>query len=130
VESGQVLVDLGEFSEALVAYQRAAALHRRLGDRGREAGALDGTGTVYRRLDRHDEAADFHRMAVSVFRDTGERWHLAIALDNLANALRASASEAEADQCWNEALELLADFTDSRSDRLQHTIRERRRRPT
>ena len=124
VESGQVFVDVGDLAEALEAYQRAAVLHRRLGDRSREASALDGAGTVYQRLDRPDEAADFHRMAVSAFRDTGERWPLALALANLASTLHATAP-AEADQNRHEALELLAAFTDPRSARLQQEIRDR-----
>ena len=124
VEAGQVLVDLGALAEALEAYQRAAVLHRRLADRSREASAVDGAGTVYQRMDRADEAADFHRLAVSVFRITGERWQLAIALDNLAGSLRGVAPS-ESDQHWREALEQLSTFTDPRATRLGAAIRGR-----
>ncbi len=121
VESGHVLVDLGEPAEALVAYQRAGVLHRRLGDRGREAGALDAAGTAYRLMDRPEEAADFHRLAAATFRDTGERWQLALALAHLGEV----SSGPEADQCHREALDLLAAFPDPLSARLQREIRDR-----
>jgi tetratricopeptide (TPR) repeat protein len=119
VESGHVLLDLNDPAEALVAYQRAAVLHRRLGDRGREAAALDGAGLAYQRLDRPDEAADFHRLAVAAFRDIGDQWQLAAALTNLATALD---GDTDANR---EALDLLSPFSDPRSVRLQEEIRAR-----
>jgi tetratricopeptide (TPR) repeat protein len=121
VESGQVLAGLGDLPDALTAFQRASMLHRRLGDRSREATAMDGAGTVYRLMDRADEAADFHRLAVSVFRDTGEQWRLATALDHLALSVAA----AEAEEHWLEAHRLLAPFSDPHAVRLRHEIENR-----
>jgi tetratricopeptide (TPR) repeat protein len=119
-EYGNVLLDLDEPDEALVAYQRAAVLHRRLGDRTREACAVDGTGVAYSRLDRGDEAAEFHRLAVTVFRELGDRWHLALALANLGDAVPGSNTEP-----YREALDLLAVYQDPASVRRQEEIRGR-----
>ena len=78
---------LGNPGEALVACQRSAVVQRRIGDRNREAAAHDGTGEAYRDLGRMDDAAKFHRMAITVYRETRDRWGLANALVNLAVAL-------------------------------------------
>lgn len=118
IELGHVLVALDELPEALTACQRAAVLHRRLADRSREATALDCAGTVYRLMARPDEAADFHRLAADTFRETGERWRLALALTNLG----AASGDQES---LREALDLLAEYPDPRSARLQQDIRDR-----
>ncbi|GAB1512708.1 ATP-binding protein [Actinophytocola sp. KF-1] len=120
VEHGRVLIELNDLPGALVSLQHAAVLHRRLGDRSREAWAHDGTGTVYRLMDRPDDAADFHRLAVTVFRDTGERWPLALALDHLARA-----APAEAERHWRESAALLTAFPDPHAVRLLREIRTR-----
>lgn len=120
VEYGHVRIALDDLPGALTAFQRAAMLHRRLGDRSREARAHDGTGIVYRLMGRPDDAADFHRLAVAVFRDTGERWPLALALDHLAQAV-----PAEAEQHWRESADLLAAFPDPHATRLRHEISAR-----
>ena len=120
VEHGHVLVALDDLPGALTSFQHAAVLHRRLGDRSREAWAHDGTGTVYRLMGRPDDAADFHRLAVTVFRDTGERWPLALTLDHLAQAV-----PAEAERHWREAEGLLAAFPDPHATRRREEIRTR-----
>ncbi|MEU7746941.1 hypothetical protein [Nonomuraea sp. NPDC049158] len=43
-------VAMGRPAESLIAFQRSASIQRRLGDRSREARALDGTGEAYREL--------------------------------------------------------------------------------
>jgi tetratricopeptide (TPR) repeat protein len=125
IDLGHALVALDELPEALTACQRAAVLHRRLGDRSREATALDGAGIVYRLMSRPEEAVDFHRLAAATFRETGEQWRLALALTNLGAALRGPEAEAS----FREALDLLAAFTDPRSTRLQQEIRDRLSQP-
>jgi tetratricopeptide (TPR) repeat protein len=120
VECGHVLIALDDLPGALVAFQRAAMLHRCHGDRSREAAAHDGTGTVYRLMGRRDDAGDFHRVAVAAFQDTGERWLLALALDHLAQAV-----PTEAEQHWRESADLLEDFPDPRATRRWHEITSR-----
>lgn len=121
IELGQVLTALGDLPDALTVFQRASVLHRRLGDRSREATAVDGAGLVYRLMDRVDEAADFHRLAVAVFRDTGESWCLATTLDHLAQSVAA----AEAEEHWLEAHRLLTPFGDPHAVRLRQEIETR-----
>ncbi|WP_243788575.1 tetratricopeptide repeat protein [Saccharopolyspora gloriosae] len=122
LELGRVQVELGQPSEALISFQRAASLQRRLADRSREAEALDATGTAYLALDRADEAAGFHRMAANSFRELDDRRQLAIALDHLTTALDHT-GDAEADECRREAAGLLADFTDPAAERIRTRLR-------
>lgn len=117
LEFGQVKLSLDDPAGALVAYQRAAVLQRQLGDRIREAVVFDATGEVYRRLGRYDEAVEFHRFAVSAFRELNEKWHLAIALERLAVALADSEEFSAAERHMREALALFATFGDARSAR-------------
>lgn len=105
----------GRLDEALASYQRSATLHRRLGDRSREARAWQGAGQTYRRLGRFAEAADFHRSAAPVHRELGDHWQQALALDGLADALREAGKDVEARRHWEEASELLAAYDDPRA---------------
>ncbi|GII93121.1 ATP-binding protein [Sinosporangium siamense] len=123
LEQSRVHMDLGEFSEALICCQRAAAHQRGIGDRGREAWALDATGEVYQRLDRHEEAAGFHKVALKVFRELGDSWNTAVVLNHLADALQAIGAEGEAEPLWREAMALVAEFDDPRANRLRDRIR-------
>ncbi|MEV8441900.1 hypothetical protein AB0425_31350 [Actinosynnema sp. NPDC051121] len=122
VGDGRVLADLGALPETLESYQRAAALQRRIGDRVREAEALDGADELYRGLGRPGDAANFHRMAVSVLQALNEPWLLAVAPDNLALALADIGAREETERQWSRALELLAAFPDPRSIRLRSSI--------
>ncbi|MPZ81303.1 MAG: tetratricopeptide repeat protein [Actinophytocola sp.] len=122
LELGQVKMSLDDPAEALVAYQRAAVLQRRLGDRSREAVVFDATGAAYQRLGRHDEAIGFHRFAVATFRDLDERWHLAVALEHLGAALSGIEDAAESATCLREALTLLRAFDDPRARRDEQRI--------
>jgi tetratricopeptide (TPR) repeat protein len=106
--SGRCSTALGQLADALTSYQRSATLHRRLGNRSREALAWQGAGEVHQRLARSEEAADFHRRAVAVHRELGDSWNEAIALVGLATALRSEPH-------WAEALRLLAEYDDSRA---------------
>lgn len=120
VEHGHVLIAVDDLPGALTSFQHAAVLHRRLGDRSREAWAHDGTGTTYRLMGRPDDAADFHRLAVAVFRDTREGWPLALTLDHLAQAV-----PAEAEGHWRESERLLMAFSDPHASRLRREISTR-----
>ncbi|MCB5911427.1 tetratricopeptide repeat protein [Streptomyces pinistramenti] len=102
---------LGEYADALVSFQRSASLHRRLGDRSREAMAWHGAGETYRAMGRPAEAADFHRRAVAAHHELGDHWQEALALDALAGAL----AEDDPDRSRRhraEALRILDGFDD------------------
>ncbi|WP_406070336.1 ATP-binding protein [Micromonospora sp. NBC_01638] len=115
VEYARVLRALGRPAEALEAVHRAATIQRRLGDRSREAMALDGAGEACRELGQADEAIVFHLRAAAVHRQLGDDWHLALTLDHLATALAAAGRPDEAGQHRREAHSLLSGFDDARA---------------
>jgi tetratricopeptide (TPR) repeat protein len=128
-ELGRLLMAVNQFDEALVPLQHAASVTRRLGDRSAEAKALDETGKAYRELGRTSEAIDFHRLAIAANRSLGDRWHLACSLNNLGTALNQAGDEAAADESWQEAAFLVADFQDARATALRSSLESRLRRP-
>ncbi|WSP41712.1 tetratricopeptide repeat protein [Streptomyces sp. NBC_01244] len=117
LELARIQRALGKPGEALVSCQESAVVQRQIGDRNREAAAHDCAGEAYRDLGRLTEAAGFHRMAVTVFRDTRDQWALAGALVNLALALALSGSDdgEEAAGCARDAAAILSRFDDARA---------------
>lgn len=122
VEYARVLRASGRPAEALEAVHRAATIQRQLGDRSREAMALDGAGEAYRVLGQADEAIAFHLRAAAVHRQLGDKWQLALTLDHLAAALTAAGRPEDAGQHWREAHDLLAGFDDARAAALQEGV--------
>jgi tetratricopeptide (TPR) repeat protein len=110
--------------DALASYNRSATLHRRLGDRSREALAWHGTGETYRGLGRAEEAAGFHRRAAAVHRELGDAWGEAVALDGLARAVHEQDREA-AREHWDACLRLLAGYDDARVRRMREDVHAR-----
>lgn len=121
---GDIQCAAGQHGDALASYQRSAMLHRRLGDRSREALAWRGTGQTYAAMDRHGEAAAFHRQAVAVHRDLGDEWELAVELAHLAAAVQPEDPEA-ARAHWVEALTHLAPYTDPRAGDMRSRLERR-----
>lgn len=115
--------------EALASSQRSAVIQRRLGDRSREAIAIDLTGQAYQRLDRPDDAAQFHRQAADVHRALGDHWQLAGALDRLATAVDRAGVPDQARRYRQEAVCLLNGFDDPVAavmrERLNQALAER-----
>ncbi|MEV3870102.1 tetratricopeptide repeat protein [Streptomyces sp. NPDC049906] len=106
LELGRVRLAGDRPEEALTAYQQAAAQQRRLGDRSREARALDGAGEAYQRLGRPADAVDFHRRAAAVHRELGDLWRWSRATASLADAVEAAADEGDGTEGAREAARL------------------------
>ncbi|EXG82013.1 ATP-binding protein [Cryptosporangium arvum] len=122
LDLGAAQLATGNTADALISYQRSASIQRRLGDRVREALALNGTGHIYQRLDRVDEAINFHRGAVLILRTVTAAWNLATALNDLAAALVKTGRRSDAESHWQEALALVDDLADPATDQLRESI--------
>ncbi|MEH0986376.1 tetratricopeptide repeat protein [Micromonospora sp. CPCC 205556] len=110
-------------AEALAGTVMALAfIQRQLGDRSREAMALDGAGEAYRELGQPDQAIAFHLRAAAVHRQLGDDWQLALALEHLAAALIEVGRVEEAHRWWREAVALLSSFPDPRAQRLRRRV--------
>jgi tetratricopeptide (TPR) repeat protein len=114
----------GQYADALSSYQRSAMLHRRLGDRSREALAWRGAGETYLRLDRPAEAAASHRQAAAVHHELGDAWNHGLELACLATALLPHDPEA-ARRHWTESPTRLAPYDDPRAARTRDHISQR-----
>lgn len=79
---GVLKKDRGDLTAALDEHQRAAELNRRLGRRMAEAGALDNQAEALIRMARYDEALPLNQQAVEIFRQSGAKRDLSIALLN------------------------------------------------
>jgi tetratricopeptide (TPR) repeat protein len=124
LEVGTVQRLAGRLDEALGSFQRSADLQRRLGHKVREAQAWDGEGEVQRELGHLAEAIELHGRAADAFRALSARWLLAVALGNLATALRAAGRGGQAREAASEALQLLAEFPDPAAERLRTALNE------
>jgi tetratricopeptide (TPR) repeat protein len=122
LELARALRAQGESAEALVVCQRSAVTQRRIGDRNREAAAHDLTGEVYQDLGRLEDAVKFHRMAVVMYRESGDHWGLANALTNLMIALSTDGRAEEARTRASEAVTILDEFDDPRADRVRGLV--------
>lgn len=117
---GKAQLAAGDAGGALISYQRCEVLSRQESDISRGAWALDGVGAAYGLLGRPEDAAQFHRLAIAVFRQVGDRWKLAKSLARLADALPDDRAEALA--CRREAIQILADFPDAQSQGIRSRL--------
>ncbi|MEC3974868.1 tetratricopeptide repeat protein [Amycolatopsis sp. H20-H5] len=125
IEFGRVQQEIGQPADALVAFQRAATLHRKIGDKNREAQAMQATGDAYRHLERLGDSSNFYRYAVKFYRELGTPWELAIALDSLAFVLAEAGATIEAQAYWQEVLTLIANHDDPAAIKLHVSVSER-----
>lgn len=112
----------GEHAGALASYHRSALLHRRLGNRNREALAWRGTGETYTAMHRTDDAVDFLRRAAAVHAELGDSWNEALALAAWAAAREQDDGRPDgttAGELRQRAVSLLSAFTDGRAVRLR-----------
>ncbi|WP_354642132.1 AfsR/SARP family transcriptional regulator [Kitasatospora camelliae] len=105
-ELAVVLIQAGRPAEALPFYQQAHAISRALGASIGEARLLANMARAYVGLDRHEEAVESARAAVSAARTSGNTPCLADTLYQLGVVLRATGSTAEAAEVLREAHQL------------------------
>jgi CHAT domain-containing protein/tetratricopeptide (TPR) repeat protein len=73
----------GNSQAALVAFQRAIALFRQLGDRLGKGTTLNNIGEVYRSLGQYSRALEYYQQALTIARDIKHRSSQATALNNI-----------------------------------------------
>jgi tetratricopeptide (TPR) repeat protein len=121
IELGRVLLAVDKPAEALLAFQDAVSIERRMGDCSREANALDAAGESYQALGRFDDAITLHARALTIHRTFDDRWRAAVALHNLGRA-HSRIGEDDATRHYREAAELIADYTDPRAESLRDQL--------
>jgi tetratricopeptide (TPR) repeat protein/transcriptional regulator with XRE-family HTH domain len=98
---------LGDLSEARAFCHQAIELCQALGYSPGEAGTWDTLGVVLQRLGLHDEAVPCFRRAISLDREMGNRYDLAMVLAHLGETYVAVGDLAGAREAWDESLLIL-----------------------
>jgi tetratricopeptide (TPR) repeat protein len=98
---------LGDLSEARAFCHQAIELCQALGYSPGEAGTWDTLGVVLQRLGLHGEAVPCFRQAISLDREMGNRYDLAMVLAHLGETYVAVGDLAGAREAWEESLQIL-----------------------
>jgi tetratricopeptide (TPR) repeat protein/DNA-binding XRE family transcriptional regulator len=100
-------VQLGDLSEARAYCQQAIELCQAIGYSPGEAGTWDTLGVVLQRLGTHDEAVPCFLRAVTLDREMGNRYDLAMVLAHLGETYAATGDLDGAREAWDESLAIL-----------------------
>jgi tetratricopeptide (TPR) repeat protein len=125
IEAARIHLDLGDTAEAMLSCQLAASLQRQIGDKSREAVALQCTGDVLLHMQRAEEATAFHLQAARQFHELGEAWNEAHARLGAANAAGTLDQPESEQEQLRLAYNCLAPYSDRPASTLKRGIRER-----
>src|SRR6201996_9387867 len=100
-------VQLGDLSEARAFSLKAIELCRAIGYSPGEAGTWDTLGVVLQRLGLHTEAVPCFLRAVSLDREMGNRYDLAMVLAHLGETYASTGDLHGAREAWDESLQIL-----------------------
>jgi tetratricopeptide (TPR) repeat protein len=100
-------VQLGDLSEARAFCVKAIELCQAIGYSPGEAGTWDTLGVVLQRLGSHPEAVGCFLRAVTLDREMGNRYDLAMALAHLGETYASTGDLRGAREAWDESLRIL-----------------------
>ncbi len=100
-------VQLGDLSEARAFCLQAIELCQAIGYSPGEAGTWDTLGVVLQRLEAHDEAVACFLRAVTLDREMGNRYDLAMVLAHLGETYLSIGDTGGAREAWDESLLIL-----------------------
>jgi tetratricopeptide (TPR) repeat protein len=98
---------LGELARARACCLQAIELCQAIGYAPGEAGTWDTLGVVLQRLGAHDEAVPCFLRAVTLDREMGNRYDLAMVLAHLGETYRSTGDSSGAREAWDESLLIL-----------------------
>ncbi|MEY9860089.1 tetratricopeptide (TPR) repeat protein [Catenulispora sp. GAS73] len=113
------------YDQALETFRKAIALGRPLRQPAREAQAHTGLGRALLAKDRPTEAAEALQLAASTYSELDQPWRHAQALGLLADALDRLGQTEDARAAREDGVRLLRGFSDSRSEKLRRSLRDR-----
>jgi hypothetical protein len=100
-------VQLGDLSQARAFCLQAIELCQAIGYSPGEAGTWDTLGVVLQRLGEHSEAVSCFLRAVTLDREMGNRYDLAMALAHLGETYACTGDQRGAREAWDESLLIL-----------------------
>lgn len=113
------------YDQALETFGKAVALGRPLRQPAREARAYTGLGQVLLAKDRPAEAEEALRLAAVTYSELDQPWRQAQALGFMAEALDGLGRTDDARAAREDGVQLLREFSDSRSEKLRRSLRDR-----
>ncbi|HVB43340.1 MAG TPA: tetratricopeptide repeat protein [Streptosporangiaceae bacterium] len=109
---------LGSYTRARAACQRALDIYRELGTPEGEAAAWDSLGYVEHHLGRFAAAKGCYQHGLAIVRELGDRVSESEVLIHLGDTHHA-AGEAQAQNAWRQALEILDDLHHPKADQVR-----------
>jgi tetratricopeptide (TPR) repeat protein len=125
IEAARIQLGLGDPAEAMLSCQLAASLQRQIGDKSREAMALQCTGDVLAQMRRVEEATAFQVQAARQFHELGEAWNEARARLGAADAAAVLEQRDAEREHLRLAYACLAPYSDRRALALKGDIAAR-----
>jgi tetratricopeptide (TPR) repeat protein len=122
IEAAQIQLAAGDTGEAMRCCRIAASLERQIGDRSREASALDCTGEVFQAIGNAEEATAFYLQAARMHQELGDAWHEALALAHLASCELALGRNDLGHEHMSLAVSRLQPFSDNRAIQLRQAL--------
>ena len=99
--------DIGNFSAAIEYALKSLAIEQRADNKERQAELLGGTlGYIRRRQGQFDDAVDYYKQALEIYREIGNRREYADKLNSLGNVYRIQGKVEEALRCCQIALQI------------------------
>jgi CHAT domain-containing protein/tetratricopeptide (TPR) repeat protein len=109
---GAVLINLGQYPQALEHYQQALAIARDIGDRAVEGASFSGIGEVYRNLGQYPQALEYYQQALMIIRSTENRAVEGATLRGIGEVYRNLGQYPRALEYYQQALEIARDIGD------------------
>jgi hypothetical protein len=94
----------GRYAEALEAYQKALAIHERIGDQQGIAISYNNIGNIHAAQGRYAEALEAYQKALTIRERIGDQQGIAICYNNIGNIHYAQGRYAEALEAYQKAL--------------------------
>ncbi|MCI0589665.1 MAG: CHAT domain-containing protein [Planctomycetes bacterium] len=116
LQEGNRRASRSQHEQARAAYEASLVLARELGDRAREAKALEKLGLVHASLGQYARAREYHERRLSLARERGDRAGEAAALGNLGIVYRSLGEYARAREHLDRQLSLAREQGNRRSE--------------
>ncbi|PID61847.1 MAG: hypothetical protein CR974_03995 [Gammaproteobacteria bacterium] len=83
-EIGQLLYSLGEYSEALVHYERSKAINKNIGNKQAISAILNNVALIYDQQGYYDEALENYQLSLEIKNEIDDKEGIATTLNNMA----------------------------------------------
>jgi CHAT domain-containing protein/Tfp pilus assembly protein PilF len=105
-EEGVRLYDVGQYSQAIIVYEKVLKIRREIGDQFGIGRSLNAIGLAYAQLQQSSQAISYYQQALTIFRQLRERNREAMTLNNLGGVYNKLGRNLEALETYQQALDI------------------------